>query len=216
MGAPHIVLISGSLRAGSTCDRVAGWCALRCFEQGATARIFTGADIDFPAYRPGLEKIDDAVACFLGELRRADGVVLVSPTYHATVSGLLKNALDFVNDISGPVPYLEGRAIGTVAVGMASQGAVSTLTTLRTIGHALRAWPTPIGVAICEVPAEPSVEEDGRLSSDAVRLVEMVSQVVWMAGARMVSQPADLNRRAARSATSHHSFQLEISDDRSQ
>ncbi|MFJ9810781.1 NAD(P)H-dependent oxidoreductase [Streptomyces sp. NPDC101158] len=180
--APHIVLISGSLRLGSTCDQVAEWCAQRCAEQGASARVFTGAEIDFPAYRPGLAGAHAAVAGFLGELRDADGVILVSPTYHATVSGLLKNALDYVNDIGGPVPYLEGRAIGTVAVGAGAQGAVSTLTTLRTIGHALRGWPTPVGAAVSQVPPQPSIAEEP--GPDAARLIEMVDQVVWLGGAR--------------------------------
>ncbi|MFC8763289.1 NAD(P)H-dependent oxidoreductase [Streptomyces sp. NPDC057193] len=180
MPAPHIVLISGSLRRGSTCDRVADWCAERCAEQGASARVFTGAEIDFPAYRPGLGTSHAAVAGFLDELRAADGVVLVSPTYHATVSGLLKNALDYVNDIGGPVPYLEGRPIGTVAVGAAAQGAVSTLTTLRTIGHALRGWPTPVGVAVDRVPAADTTGEEP--APDAARLLQMVSQVVWLGG----------------------------------
>ncbi|MEU2056749.1 NAD(P)H-dependent oxidoreductase [Streptomyces bungoensis] len=183
MGAPHIVLISGSLRPGSTCDRVAEWCAQRCAEQGASARVFSGSEIDFPAYRPGLADRHAAVAGFLGELRAADGVILVSPTYHATVSGLLKNALDYVNDIGGPVPYLQGRAIGTVAVGSAAQGAVSALTTLRTIGHALRGWPTPVGVAVSQAP-EQSGADGGEAGPDAARLVEMVSQVVWLGGVR--------------------------------
>lgn len=182
MQGPHIVLVSGSLRNGSTSDQVADWCARECTEQGATVRVFTGAEIDFPAYRPGLRATHEGVANFLDELRRADGVVLVSPTYHATVSGLLKNALDFVNDIEGPVPYLEGRAIGTVAVGAAAQGAVSTLTTLRTISHALRGWPTPVGAAVAQVPASPAAGEP--LSADGERLVEVVSQVMWLAGAR--------------------------------
>ncbi|MEV4943472.1 NAD(P)H-dependent oxidoreductase [Streptomyces zaomyceticus] len=190
--APRIVVISGSLRQGSTCDRVAAWCADRGAEQGASVRVFTGAEIDFPAYRPGLAGTHAAVAGFLGELRSAHGVILVSPTYHATVSGLLKNALDYVNEIGGPVPYLEGRAIGTVAVGAAAQGAVSTLATLRTIGHALRGWPTPVGVAVAAAP-EQAYANGSDLDPDAARLVEMVSQVVWLGGARAAAgRPAVL------------------------
>lgn len=187
MRKPHVVLVSGSLRAGSTSDRVAEWCARRCAEQGATVRVFTGEEIDFPAYRPGLGATHEGAALFLEELRRADGVVLVSPTYHASVSGLLKNALDLVNDIDGPLPCLDGRAIGTVAVGAGAQGAVSALTTLRTIGHALRGWPTPVGVALAQAPAEPA---EGRpLCADGERLTRMVSQLMWMSGIRAATRP---------------------------
>lgn len=179
----HIVLIGGSLREGSVCDRVAQWCALRCEERGASTRVFTGADIDFPAYRPGLAETHRGAADLLAELRRADGVVLVSPTYHACVSGLLKNALDLVNDIGGPLPYLEGRAIGTVAVGAGAQGAASTLAALRTIAHALRAWPTPVGVAVSQAPAPLPAGEVPALP-DEERLDQMVGQLMWLAAAR--------------------------------
>ncbi|WP_459249991.1 NADPH-dependent FMN reductase [Streptomyces youssoufiensis] len=40
-----------------------------------------------------------------------------APTYHGTVSGVLKNALDYVNDLIGePRPFLDGRSVGCVAV----------------------------------------------------------------------------------------------------
>ncbi|MFF5103898.1 NADPH-dependent FMN reductase [Streptomyces sp. NPDC000134] len=143
---PSIVLISGSLRVGSTSDRVAHWCARRCVQQGADARVFTGSELQFPFYRPGLSGTDEAIGEFVRALERADGVVLVSPTYHGTVSGLLKNALDYVNDIVAPRMFLEGVPVGCVAVGAGPQGMASTLTTLRTVSHALRAWPTPLGV----------------------------------------------------------------------
>ncbi|MGW1777068.1 FAD-dependent monooxygenase [Streptomyces sp. NPDC002104] len=193
--APHIVLISGSLRRGSTSDRVADWCAKRCTDQGATTRVFCGADIDFPAYRPGLGVAWPDVQDFLDELRRADGVVLVSPTYHGTISGLLKNAVDYVNDLDGPTPYLEGRAIGCVAVGAGAQGAVSTLATLRTIGHAVRGWPTPVGVAVSEAPVDlPAGEAPS--TPDGERLVQMVSQIMWMGRVRLSQRPALLGAAA--------------------
>lgn len=182
VNSPHIVLLSGSLRVGSTSDRVAQWCAQHATTAGATSRVFTGAELDFPAYRPGLADCHSGVAEFLAELRRADGVVLVSPTYHASVSGLLKNALDAVNDINGPLPLLDGRAIGTVAIGAGAQGAATTLTALRTIGHALRGWPAPLGVALTQAPTPSTV--DRQHTPDEGRLEEMLRQVLWLAGLR--------------------------------
>ncbi|MFF9347196.1 NADPH-dependent FMN reductase [Streptomyces sp. NPDC014734] len=196
MPTPHIVLVSGSLRPGSTSDRVAQWCALRCAEQGATTAVLTGADIDFPAYRPGLAATHPPVAAYLDGLRRCDGVMLVSPTYHATLSGLLKNALDYVNDIDGPRPYLEGRPVGCVAVGSGAQGAVSTLTTLRTISHALRAWPTPLAAAVTSAPA-PLPAGASVTSPDDERLVDIVGQVLWMARIRAAARPPESIRAAA-------------------
>src|SRR5262249_20408074 len=82
-------------------------------------------------------------------LREADGVVLVSPGYHGTVSGLVKNALDYVEALRADRrPYLDGRAVGCVALAQGWQAAVTTLTALRSIVHALRGWPTPLGAAL--------------------------------------------------------------------
>lgn len=79
----------------------------------------------------------------------ADALVIGSPAYHGTVSGLVKNALDHVEDLRDDArPYFSRRAVGCVAVGQGWQGAVSTLGGLRDIVHALRGWPTPLGVAL--------------------------------------------------------------------
>lgn len=177
MSEPSIVVLSGSLRAGSTCDRVAQWCARQGEAFGAATRCFPGAALQFPFYRPGLSASDPAIADFLDALAGADGVVLVSPAYHGTVSGLLKNALDYVNDLAGPRPFLDGRAVGCVAVGAGVQGAVSTLATLRTVAHALRAWPTPLGVVVTDPqafgPQETAADDQCR-----ARMGEMVAQVL--------------------------------------
>jgi FMN reductase len=82
-------------------------------------------------------------------LRRADGVIIASPGYHGSVSGLVKNALDYVEDLrEDDNPYLSGRAVGCVTTAYGWQAAVTTLQTLRSIVHALRGWPTPLGAAI--------------------------------------------------------------------
>ena len=83
------------------------------------------------------------------ELRRADAVVLASSAYHGSIPGLLKNAIDYTQDLMrDDRPYLSGRPVGCIATGAGWQGVVTTLEHLRTVVHALRGWPTPLGVAI--------------------------------------------------------------------
>jgi FMN reductase len=82
-------------------------------------------------------------------LRRADGIIIASPGYHGCVSGLVKNAIDYVEDLRGdPAPYFDGRAVGLIACAAGCQAAVNTLAALRSIVHALRGWPTPLAVAM--------------------------------------------------------------------
>ena len=82
-------------------------------------------------------------------LRDADAVVVGSPGYHGAVSGLVKNALDYIEDLrEDPRVYLDNTPWGCISCAYGWQAAVGTLGQLRSIGHALRAWPTPLGVAI--------------------------------------------------------------------
>jgi FMN reductase len=79
----------------------------------------------------------------------ADGIILGSPGYHGSISGLVKNALDYAEDLRTDVrPYFSGRAVGCIATAGGWLGAVNTLGALRDIVHALRGWPTPLGAAI--------------------------------------------------------------------
>ncbi|MGH3776949.1 MAG: NADPH-dependent FMN reductase [Pseudonocardiaceae bacterium] len=175
---PHVVVLAGSLNPTSRANRIAAWCAQRCADLGATSSLFRGLDLEFPFYRPGVVARHAAARRYLDALRKADGVVLVSPTYHGTPSGLLKNALDYVNELADDSePYLDGRSIGCVALAGGDQGAHSTVAALRTIGHALRGWPTPLGIALSTDTS--AVDENGQPLSPRTQwqLNTMVGQV---------------------------------------
>jgi len=100
---------------------------------------------------------------YLEALRSADAVIVGSPGYHGTLSGLVKTALDYVEALSKDErPYFDGLPVGLIATAAGWQAAVSTLQALRTITHALRGWPTPIGLAINTVePGDPIARCNG-------------------------------------------------------
>ena len=75
--------------------------------------------------------------------------MIASPGYHGTVSGLVKNALDYLEELrTDRRPYLDGRPVGAIAVARGWQAAAGTLGTLRQVIHALRGWPTPLGLTV--------------------------------------------------------------------
>lgn len=85
----------------------------------------------------------------VAELRRADGVIVASPGYHGSISGLVKNALDHIEDMrDDPRPYLADRSVGLIVTAYGWQAAVTTLAGLRVVVHALRGWVTPYGATI--------------------------------------------------------------------
>lgn len=173
---PHIVLLGGSLREESRSNSVIQWCSAQWHTRGGKTTSFIGPDLDFPFYRSNA-KYGDGVRVFLDALADCHGVVVVSPAYHGTVSGLVKNALDYVNELRDPArPYLDGRPLGCVAVSRGAQGATSTLATLRTIGHALRGWPTPLGVTLTESAADNNFE----LTETVRQNISTMLDQVWL------------------------------------
>ncbi|GAB1514981.1 NADPH-dependent FMN reductase [Actinophytocola sp. KF-1] len=144
-----VVGIGGSLRADSQSERALRIALDGAERAGAKTTVITGTELVLPFYDPAEPARSPAAYRLIEELRNADGVVLVSPGYHGTVSGLVKNALDYVEDLrEDRRPYLDGRAVGCVAAARGWQAAVTTLTSLRSIVHALRGWPTPLGAAV--------------------------------------------------------------------
>src|SRR5699024_11290465 len=77
-----------------------------------------------------LEDYPDSLAWLLDEVRRADGLIICSPTYHGTISGALKNVLDALIFLGwNQPPYLGGKPVGIMAHGgMASMGVLQALT----------------------------------------------------------------------------------------
>jgi FMN reductase len=136
-------------------------------QQGAETSLLSGADLDLQSYVPGAGTLPLKAQRIVAELRRADGVILGTPGYHGGISGLVKNALDYTEEMKGDSrPYLEGRAVGCIVTAAGDQGAMTTLIALRSIVHALRGWPTPMGAAI--VTSTPLFDAAGNCLSSRV------------------------------------------------
>lgn len=72
------------------------------------------------------------------EVQDAQGILLGSPEYHGSFSGVLKNALDLMG-----FAEFEGKMVGLVGVSGGRMGGLNAVGGLRTIGRSLHAWVTP-------------------------------------------------------------------------
>jgi len=149
MSQPHIVALGGTLRTESTTGRLLAAALAKAEARGARTTLLTGDAIAFPHYEPGACEGNPAIGHYLDALRTADAVIVGSPGYHGTLSGLVKTALDYVEELrTDDRVYFDGLPVGLIATAAGWQAAVSTLHALRTITHSLRGWPTPLGLAI--------------------------------------------------------------------
>ena len=148
--ALRVVGIGGTTRPGSLTERALRQALEHLETDGATVRLFSGSMLaKLPMYAPERYDRVSLARALVSELSIADAVVLASPGYHGGVSGLVKNALDYAEDLRDrDRPYLSGLPVGCIATGAGWQGVVATLMQLRAIVHALRGWPTPLGVTI--------------------------------------------------------------------
>ncbi|MFD2675546.1 NADPH-dependent FMN reductase [Camelimonas lactis] len=146
---PLILGVGGATRPGSSTERALRIALDSAAEAGAETIALVGEDLDFPMYAPHDPGRSPKAARFVSLVARCQGLVIASPGYHGIVSGLVKNALDYVEDLrDSPQPYLENRAVGCIACAAGWQATGSTLVSLRSVVHALRGWPTPLGGAV--------------------------------------------------------------------
>ena len=176
-----VVGIGGTYRPSSSTE-LALRIALAAAEQlGATVELFGAEALDLPMYRPGAELAPRA-ASLVESVRRADALIIGSPGYHGSISGLVKNALDYLEELREDAnPYLHNKAVGCIATGAGWQATTTTMAGLRTVVHALRGWPTPLGVGINTT--EVTFAADGTCSSPVVaaQLRTVGEQVMYFA-----------------------------------
>ncbi|GAA2798189.1 NAD(P)H-dependent oxidoreductase [Saccharopolyspora taberi] len=184
----RVVGIGGSTHAGSNSEKALR-VAMRALESGgAETELFLGRTLMFPIYDTESSDRCPQATALLEAVRRADALVVSSPGYNGTLSGMIKNVFDYFEDLhADPLPYLHGMSVGCISVARGWQAAVSTLHCLRTVTHALRGWPTPMGVAINS--SETVIPENGTASASPVgsKLKAMSDQVIEFAHARRIA-----------------------------
>lgn len=182
-GKPLVVGIGGSTRAASTTDRALQLALKAAKETGARTSYFGGAFLcKLPAYAPENRERNSEQRQLVEEVRMADGLIVATPGYHGGVSGLVKNAIDLLEDLREDKRcYLDGRAVGCIVTAFGWQTCGSTLMALRAIVHALRGWPTPLGAALNT--AEPIFDAGGGCADQkaAMQLATVGRQVVEFA-----------------------------------
>lgn len=147
---PLIIGIGGTAKAGSSTECALSLAMEASARAGARTQVFDGHYlVSLPHYGTQESFVSKEGREFVNALRNADGIILASPGYHGSVSGLLKNAIDYVEETSkDPRVYFDGLPVGLIATAHGWQAAASTLAALRSIVHALRGWPTPLGVTL--------------------------------------------------------------------
>lgn len=165
-GLPMTTLlgISGSLRKAST-NRL----LIRAARDAFSPDTFIEADIDLPLYNGDVEEnegIPASVQTLADQIAAADAVVISTPEYNKSISGSLKNALDWVSRTEGK-PW-QGKPVAIMSATAGRAGGERAQ-------FALRLCMMPFGTKILQGPEVlvaanyQEFNEDGSLKGEVYR-----------------------------------------------
>lgn len=144
MSQTRVVAIAGSLRERSY-TRLALEHALRGVDDvGGESVLLDLRDYDLPVLNADYDEQGNS-AEFVRRVGAADAILLGTPVYHGSYSGVLKNAVDYCG-----FDEFEHKTVGLLAVGGGSFP-VTALEHLRSVCRALNAWVLPHQAAIPQV-----------------------------------------------------------------
>ncbi len=100
MTTPKVLGISGSLRAASFNTKLMQAAIISFGDADVSV-----ADLNLPLYDGDLEakSIPETVTTLAAQVAQADAIIVSSPEYNKGISGVLKNALDWVSRVEGNV-----------------------------------------------------------------------------------------------------------------
>lgn len=175
--AVMVVGICGSLRDESYTRLALDTALIGASQLGAKTRLIDLRDYDLP-FVDGRNKDEypDDVMRIKREVAGAHGIILGTPEYHGSYSGVLKNALDHMG-----FREFEGKMVGLIGVAGGGLGAVNALNHLRIVGRSLRAWVIPQQVSLPQVWE--LYDGEGNLKSGHIeaRIIEVGQQVARFA-----------------------------------
>ena len=134
-----VIGLGGSLAASSSSLAALKIALAGAAQGGARTQLFDPRELDLPMYAPDAEA-PASVRRLCEAVYEADGLLWSSPLYHGTISGVFKNALDWLELLGDRQPaYLTDKVVGLISTAGGTQG-LQAVNTMEFIMRALRGW----------------------------------------------------------------------------
>jgi len=158
-----VVGIAGSIRKGSYTKMAVDLALQGSKEAGANTKLIDLQDYEL-IFCDGKEdetNYPEDVFRLRSDVRKAQGIILGTPEYHGSFSGVLKNTLDLMG-----FDEFEGKMVGVVSVSGGMMGGLEAASSLRNICRALHSWVIPEQTVIPE--AWKAFGDNGKLKDQAL------------------------------------------------
>ncbi|OZB93613.1 NADPH-dependent FMN reductase [Paenibacillus sp. XY044] len=136
-----VTLIAGSNHEGSVSTKLLRYLKSLLGSSGITVSFVDMRELQLPLYSPVAGPNPGAVR-LQNEIIAADALVLATPEYHGSISGVLKNALDYLTP-----GHVEGKPVLSVSSAGGPLG-ISSLTHLQTIVRNLHGVNCPEWISV--------------------------------------------------------------------
>jgi NAD(P)H-dependent FMN reductase len=138
--AIKVLGVGGSLRVASYSSRALRLVLEWARRRGAETRLLELRSLPLPLYNPDVEEVTDEVREVGEAVLWADAFVLASPDYHGTLSGAMKNFLDY------HWSEFAGKLFGYVCA--SHEKGLTVMEGMRTAVRQCYGWSLPYGVSV--------------------------------------------------------------------
>ncbi len=171
MNPPKILVFAGSTRSGSY-NKMLSKCAAEALRAaGADVTWLDLRDLALPVYDGDLEEekgLPDGAKKFKAALQASDGFLISSPEYNSSITGALKNAIDWASrtesdDEPGLVAF-RGKVAALVSASPGALGGLRALVVLRALLGNIGVLVLPDQLSISQ--AHEAFAEGGKLKDE--------------------------------------------------
>ncbi|MFC3199367.1 NADPH-dependent FMN reductase [Parapedobacter deserti] len=172
-----IAILLGSVRQGRQSHKVAHYLKTLLAGQAVQTDLIDLGTDTLPIYGHDEQGHNNVIGLVSARLDSADALLLVTPEYHGSFSGVLKNALDHF------WAEFKRKPIGVVAVSSGRMGGISASTQLQQVVLNLGGIALPGKLVVTEV--QEAFDEKGNLQDGglAARAEKFLAEYLWYADA---------------------------------
>lgn len=187
--ASPILAFSGSLRRDSYNQKLVEHAAELARKRGAQVKVIALADFPMPLYNQDDEDVSGLPdhALRLRELMKAHrGFIIGCPEYNSSMTGALKNAIDWASrpkQGEKPLECFAGKVVALTAASQGGLGGIRGLDHVREVLGNIHCHVVPGMVSVAQ--AHEAFDENGGLRNDRTRtmLDNLVDNLVRLCGA---------------------------------
>jgi len=172
------LVLSGSVHPTSSVRKAAEYAAEALREAGAEVDLVDLGELGLPLHDGRVEQLHHAeVLAWVTRAQRAEAHVWVSPEFHSSFSGAMKNALDYLWS-----DHLQGKLVALIGVVGGAMGAVNTLNALRLVARSMGAWVLPSQLSLTSAECKQGLSEENkerlrRLAAEIARFAPRLLEV---------------------------------------